>query len=144
MISRSIFLACERERAFELFTTEISSWWPAARRHTGDPGSSITLSSDGSFYEVATDGRRVELGRVTAWTAPDLLVLDFFPGTGPDFPTEATITFTTVEGGTLVRVNHGPKPGSRHLFHGVAPRYESSWELVLDALRHASEHSSHW
>lgn len=139
MITRSVVLACSRERAFALFTTEISTWWPAARRHTGDPASSITLGADGEFFKVATDGRRVELGRVTRWAEPETIVLDFYPGTGPEAPTEATITFIPVDGGTRVQVDHRPIAESRHLFDDVAPRYESSWELVLDSLRHASE-----
>lgn len=138
MITRSITIACSQAHAFEVFTKQVSTWWPASRRHTGDAASEITLSSEGPFFEVATDGRRAELGYVRAWEPPALILLDFYPGTDPDHPTEARITFEAVPGGTLVRVEHGPTPASIDLFDQRAPRYEESWELVLAALASAA------
>jgi len=83
VIDKSVVLPCEPERAFAIFTAEISRWWPTERRHTDDPASRITLDEAGPFFEEAADGTTVPLGRVRAWEPPARLVLDFYPGTGP-------------------------------------------------------------
>lgn len=139
MISRSVTLACPPDYAFEVFTTQASTWWPASRRHTGDAASEIVISAEGPFFEIAPDGRRAELGFVRAWEPPRRIVLDFYPGTDPEHPTEAVITFVPVPGGTLVRVDHGPTAASLDLFDQRAPRYEESWEVVFAALADAIE-----
>ena len=134
MIERSVVLACGRERAFALFTERASDWWPEALRHTADARSRIVLLASGRFWELASDGREVELGRVTAWVPPTRLELDFYPGTGADAPTAVVVRFTTEGSGTRVAVEHRPKAASAGLWDLGAPRFERSWELVLAAL----------
>ena len=138
MIHQSVVLSCPPERAFEIFTSHMDRWWPSARRHLSG-ASTIRIQESGRFWEENTAGEFVELGRVTLWDSPRKIVLDFYPGTGIEAPTEATITFTPVEKGTLVDVFHGPTELSKHLFESRAPAYTSSWSLVLQALQgHAS------
>jgi uncharacterized protein YndB with AHSA1/START domain len=134
MIEKSVLLACAPARAFALFTERASDWWPAPLRHTGDERSEIRMLAGGRFWERASDGREVELGRVTAWEPPERLILDFYPGTGEQHPTEVVVRFTDVAGGTRVIVEHAPKTESADLWAGGAPRFDRSWDLVLDAL----------
>ena len=134
MIEQSVDLALAPPEAFALFTERISEWWPADRRHTSDPASTLHLLASGRFFERASDGREVELGRVTAWEPPQRILLDFFIATGPDHPTEAEIRFEPIPTGTRVVVRHRPKAASRHLWDQRAPRYARSWEAVLAAL----------
>jgi hypothetical protein len=135
MMVKSVVLPLAPPVAFALFTQKIGHWWPADRRHTGDPASEIFLLQSGRFYERAGDGREVELGYVRFWEFPNRILLDFFIATGPDKPTEVEITFTAQErGGTRVTVAHRPKPASVDLWAERAPRYERSWEVVLAAL----------
>ncbi len=140
MIEKSVVLPCSIERAFALFTEEISAWWPPDRRHTGDPESTMQLLASGRFYERARDGREVELGRVRAWEPPARLVLDFYPGTDADHPTEVEVRFAGegAPSSTRVTILHRPTPASEALFHGSAPRYHASWDRVLAALVSAS------
>jgi hypothetical protein len=140
VIEKSIVLPCSIERAFALFTEEISAWWPPDRRHTGDPESTMQLLPTGRFFERARDGREIELGRVRAWEPPARLLLDFYPGTGADHPTEVEVLFAG-EGAPLatrVTILHRSTPASEALFRGTAPRFVASWDRVLDALRSAS------
>jgi hypothetical protein len=134
MIERSVVLACACERAFALFTERASDWWPELLRHTGDARSQITLLASGRFWERASDGREVELGRVTAWEPPSRLALDFFPGTGAAHPTEVVVRFSAEGDGTRVVVQHRPKAASADLWAAGAPQFEHSWNLVLAAL----------
>lgn len=137
-IEKSVLLRCGRERAFALFTEEAGAWWPPERRHTGDPASRIAMSEGGRFYEEAGDGRVVELGRVRAWEPPDRLLLDFYPGTDAEHPTEVEVRFTDEGGDTRVQVFHRPTAASEALWTSRAPRYVASWALVLDALARAA------
>jgi uncharacterized protein YndB with AHSA1/START domain len=136
MIEKTVLLPVDVERAFALFTEEISVWWPPERRHTSDPSSAMFLLASGRFFERASDGREVELGRVRAFEPPKRLLLDWYPGTDAAHPTEVEVLFVA-EGGpesTRVTVHHRPTPASEALYPTRAPRYAGSWDLVLAAL----------
>jgi hypothetical protein len=135
VIERSAFLECSPAHAFALFTERASEWWPEMLRHTTDPGSEIRMVADGRFWERATDGHEVELGRVTMWDPPRRLALDFYPGTDTHHPTEVVVRFAREEGGTRIVVVHGPKAESADLWAAGAPGFERAWDLMLPALR---------
>jgi hypothetical protein len=138
MIEKSAYLACPPAKAFALFTERASDWWPEGVRHTSDPHSEIRMLAEGRFWERATDGHEVELGRVLLWDPPRRLILDFYPGTDELHPTEVVVRFTAENGGTRIVVEHRPKPESAGLWATGAPKFERSWTLVLAALRDAS------
>lgn len=138
MIINSVLLDMDLQRAFALVTCRVSEWWPEDLRHTGDRNSSIFLLASGRFYERAGDGREIDLGKVTLWNKPHVLVLDFYVATGPDHPTEVEIRFEAEEAATRVTVIHRPKPDSMQLWNERSPRYATSWSIVLASLeRHA-------
>ena len=134
MIINSVLLDMDMPRAFALVTGRIDEWWPTDRRHTGDGSSTIFLLASGRFYERASDGREVELGKVTLWNDPHVILLDFYIATGPDHPTEVEIRFETEGERTRVTVIHRPQPESAHLWDERSPRYAASWSIVLAAL----------
>ena len=135
-IEKSTLLPCGQAQAFALFTEAIAEWWPPERRHLPDPSSTIVLDPT-RFFERDSHGKEVELGRVLEWVAPERLVLDWYPGTGPDQPTRVTIRFVPESDHTRVLVEHGPTPASADLFEARADRYRASWDLVLKSLRGA-------
>ena len=135
---RSVWLPCTVARAFELFTGEVGAWWPPERRHAGDGGGEMFLLASGRFYERAGDGREVELGRVRAWEPPARLLLDFYPGTDADHPTEVEGAFAAEGEGARVTVTHRATAASAALFGPRAPRYAASWDVVLPALARAA------
>lgn len=133
MIHKTTLLRCPPARAFELFTEHAGAWWPAGRRHTGDAASEIVLEASGRFYERGGDGREVELGVVRVFERDARLVLDWFPGTGPECPTRVEVRFEAEGEGTRVSITHGPGPCSEALFALRATAYQRSWELVVHA-----------
>jgi hypothetical protein len=133
-IVKSVLLPLPPGAAFALFTERAGAWWPSDRRHTGDPASDIVLAETGRFFERARDGREVELGFVRAWEPPHRLLLDFYIASGPDKPTEIEIAFVEEGAGTRVTVTHRPTPASAALWSERAPRYATSWDLVLASL----------
>ena len=137
MINKSVFLPLTLERAFELFTTQISRWWPADRRHLNDPNSELFLLESGRFYERAADGTELDLGHVRFWESPHRIVLDFFIGTDAAHPTEVDIRFAAEAGGSRVTVNHQSNETSAALWDKRVPVFGRSWDAVLSALRAA-------
>jgi uncharacterized protein YndB with AHSA1/START domain len=135
MIEKSVVLPCPPEKAFRLFTERISEWWPVSHRPSKDPASMVRIEPMGRFCETASDGREHDLGFVREWQPPSRLVLDFYPGTDPQHPTEVTVRFTPDDGGTRVTVEHRPTEASRDLWESRAPRFVAGWDAVLAALR---------
>ena len=134
MIEKSVLLACPAAEAFQLFTARISEWWPETHRLTKDPESQLFLEPTGRFWERASDGREIDLGRVQLWEPPNRLALDFYIGTNAAQPTALEVTFTAENDGTRVTVFHRPKPESEELWSQRAGVFERSWEKVLSAL----------
>jgi uncharacterized protein YndB with AHSA1/START domain len=142
MIEKSAFLECAPERAFALFTERASDWWPETLRHTSDPRSEIRLLASGRFWERASDGHEIELGRVVTWEPSQRLILDFYPGTDADHPTKVVVSFAPDGAGTRVVVEHGPKPESAELWLERAPGFERSWALMMPALQKLLDNDS--
>jgi uncharacterized protein YndB with AHSA1/START domain len=138
IIEKTVFLPIPRERAFALFTEQISQWWPEDRRHTKDPDGELFLLAGGRFFERARDGQEVELGRVLRFEPPGKLVLDFYIGTDPSHPTEVTVTFSAETDGTRVKVEHHATPASDELWKLRAAAFERTWGIVLAALASAT------
>jgi uncharacterized protein YndB with AHSA1/START domain len=134
MITKTAVLPCSIERAFELFTEHASEWWPPERRHTRDPASEIRMLASGRFWERDTHGREVELGRVRTWQPPSRLVLDWYPGTDVDHPTQVVVSFAAEGASTRITIEHRPLPASDDLWGDRVSRYVASWDLVLAAL----------
>ena len=138
MITQSVHLQLAPAAAFSLFTARISEWWPRQNRHLDDPASTLHLLESGRFFERATDGREVELGKVRVWETGKRIVLDFYVATGPQRPTEVEVRFDAADAGTCVTVTHTSKPESEGAWTERAPRYSRAWERVLGALAHAA------
>lgn len=134
MIVKSVVLACDPDRAFALFTEHGGLWWPAARRHTTDANSTIRMEACGRFFERSSDGAEVELGVVRHFEPARRLLLDWYPGTGSEHPTQVEVTFAVADGGTRVTVRHSQGSASFAVFGGNAPAYDRSWDLVLAAV----------
>ncbi len=134
MIVKSVVLQCDPGRAFALFTENAGLWWPPERRHTQDARSTIHMEAAGRFFERSNNGTEVELGLVHHFEPASRLLLDWYPGTGPENPTQVEITFEAVDGGTRVTIHHGPGSAGSVAFGRNAPAYDRSWDAVLAAL----------
>jgi uncharacterized protein YndB with AHSA1/START domain len=76
-VSRTITVAATQERAFQVFTEQLGSWWPK-EYHIGETDMAdfvLEPMDGGRWYEVGVDGTECETGRVTAYEPPDRVVL---------------------------------------------------------------------
>lgn len=134
MIVKHALLPCNVARAFALFTEHAGSWWPLERRHTDDASSLIRIEAGGRFFERSSDGTEVELGVVRAFEPARRLLLDWYPGTGREQPTEVEVTFETIEAGSRITITHSPGAARNGAFDLKAVHYARSWDLVLAAM----------
>jgi uncharacterized protein YndB with AHSA1/START domain len=92
------------------------------------------MEASGRLFERANDGTEVELGVVRHFETSSRVLLDWYPGTSPENPTQVEVTFEAVDGGTRVTVRHGPGSAGPATFERNVPAYDRSWAAVLAAV----------
>jgi uncharacterized protein YndB with AHSA1/START domain len=111
-VRRSVVVPADPERAFEVFTAGISSWWPASH-HIGDaPIAEVLIEPfvGGRWYTRHEDGSETYTGFVRAWEPGERLVvtwqIDAQWRYDPALVTHVEVRFEPVEGGTRVTIEH--------------------------------------
>jgi uncharacterized protein YndB with AHSA1/START domain len=99
---------CPPAHAFDVWTRQISRWWPADHTATGVPGSRVVLEGrpGGRIFERTPAGEEVDWGEVSAWEPPDRLVYWWHLRRDRADATEVEIAFRPRAGGTLVEIEH--------------------------------------
>jgi len=132
-ISKSIHVKRSVEDAFRLFTEEIGSWWPLKEgfSYGRERAKDIFLEArvGGRFFERFADGTEYEVGRVTVYQPPRLVVFSWID---PDWEgaTEVEVRFAADGTGTRLELEHrgweaGPKAKS------AGARFNGGWKTVL-------------
>jgi uncharacterized protein YndB with AHSA1/START domain len=142
-VRRSVTVRAPRERAFEVFTTGMSSWWPRESHHISDrPAAEVVMEPrpGGRWFERDAEGGECDWGFVTEWEPPGRVLLawhltpewDFDPD--PANATEVEVTFTPTDGGTRVELEH--RGFEKHGAPGTKMRESVSssggWQELLD------------
>jgi uncharacterized protein YndB with AHSA1/START domain len=140
-IRRSITVGRTREDAFELFTTQMASWWPLethtrADHDNGDKTEDVVFEPrvGGRIFEVLSSGQEGLWGTVTAWEPPSRVVFDWKPNDEDRPSTEVEVTFSDAgDGRTRVDLEHrrwellGPELAAE-----ARADYEPGWAYVFD------------
>ena len=72
-ITKTLTVPLSPDRAFKLFTEEMSDWWPleshSLSAQDGEPAASVTVTpeKDGPVTETKPDGSTAKWGTVTEW-----------------------------------------------------------------------------
>lgn len=132
---KELTVSAPPERAWTVFTEEIDSWWPVAT-HSMVPERvrEIVFESrlGGRILERWSDGTEHVWGAVDLCDPPRRVRFSWQPNHDRPAATEVEVTFTGVEGGTLVRLEHrgwerlGAEEGAESRFD-----YDGGWEYVL-------------
>lgn len=105
----SFEVACPASRAFDVWTADISRWWPADHTVTGQRGVDVILEMrpGGRIFERTASGVEHDWGEVTAWDPPRRLAyLWHLRGDRAD-ATEVEISFAAIgEHATRVDIEH--------------------------------------
>lgn len=141
-IRRSVTVACSPERAFEVFTSEMGTWWPlgthsrAASEHESEGVKvervEVQGHVGGQVLEHMSNGIALPWADVLAWEPPARLVLAWKPNSADRPPTEVEVTFEAAGQGTLVRLEHrGWERLGAELREAARAGYDTGWEMVL-------------
>jgi uncharacterized protein YndB with AHSA1/START domain len=137
-IRRRIVVRCSAERAFEVFTGEMSSWWPfevfSIAADTEGEAQRVVVEphAGGRIYEVLADGTQVSWGEVRTWDPPGRLVLAWKPNDRPQPPTELELTFAEHADGTTVVLEHRGWELLGPLADESRENYDAGWPMVFD------------
>jgi len=138
------------ERAFEVFTREVASWWSPNTLFQFTPRSPGTLAfeppsdrREGRFTETLANGKVFEIGKISVWAPGERLVFGWRQATfasGQD--TEVEVRFEAVGTETRVTVEHrgwDSVPADHVAKHGFPEtlflrRHGEWWRDLLDAM----------
>jgi uncharacterized protein YndB with AHSA1/START domain len=131
-VRKSITVKAGAQRAFEVFTAGLDSWWPRSHHIGKVPMKRAILEGrvGGRCYSEQTDGTECDWGEITAWEPPRRFVMAWKITAQwqyqPDLSksSEVEVRFTPVENGsTRVDLEH------RH-FARVGAGWESMRAMV--------------
>lgn len=113
LVKKQVFVKTTPERAFEVFTSEMSTWWPLASHHISKidaKNAVIEPFVGGRWFERGVDDSECDWGRVLAWDPPSRLVLAWQISADwqhdAALMTEVEVRFTAENGGTRVDLEH--------------------------------------
>jgi uncharacterized protein YndB with AHSA1/START domain len=112
-IIQSIEVKVPPARAFELFTAQMSAWWPRGKTVGAQPHVAIVVEAKegGRWFERDKAGYESQWGKVLAWEPPHRVLLGWQLNSqwsyDPAFLTEVELTFVALAaGGTGVILEH--------------------------------------
>lgn len=115
----SIEVAAPPQLAFDVFTSQIDTWWLRGPKHRFRAPWNGTLVFEpgptGRLLEQYTDGTTFVIGRVVQWRPGERLVLNWhLPSFTDAESTEVDVRFEATADGTRVSVEHRGWSGLRH------------------------------
>jgi uncharacterized protein YndB with AHSA1/START domain len=108
-VRKQLVVKASRSRAFDVFTSQMSRWWPKTHSNTRSPLKEYIIEPrvGGRWYAVAEDGSSAQTGYVIAWQPPEVLVLAWQLNAewqfDPHLITEVEVRFIA-ESATVTRV----------------------------------------
>ena len=136
-VRKTLSVNCSPERAFEVFTAEVASWWPTTTHsihHEDVTDVVLEPRVDGELYELAEGGKRAHWGRVTAWEPPRRLVITWANASQASDPSAySRVTFEIEEYEDMVRltVTHDELVAGSGMAIGIS----KGWPVVLASLK---------
>jgi uncharacterized protein YndB with AHSA1/START domain len=139
-VRRSVTVALDPQRAFELFTARMDAYWPRGHHIGAVPMAEAVLEphADGRWYERGIDGSQCQWGRVAVWQPPTRLVLVWQLNAewkfDPTLETEVEVTFIEQSPGhTRVELEHRNLERFGEQAHAVRALFESpkAWAGIL-------------
>jgi uncharacterized protein YndB with AHSA1/START domain len=146
-VRTQIVVEAPRERAFEVFTAGMGSWWPTTHHILDGDLAEMVFEprAGGHVYDRATDGRECRWGRVLAYEPPDRVVfswdinLQWQLETVPDRTSEVEVRFIAEsESRTRVELEHRglERHGDGWESMQAAVASPGGWPAGLEALAH--------
>jgi uncharacterized protein YndB with AHSA1/START domain len=111
-VRKSLRVSAPPARAFDVFTSGMSRWWPPTHTILKAPFKAYIVEprAGGRWYQIGTDGSESDTGSVRVWEPPSRLVLVWRLNAqwqyDPDLDTEVEVNFIPDGTGTNVELEH--------------------------------------
>jgi uncharacterized protein YndB with AHSA1/START domain len=133
-VEKSVTVNVPVERAFEVFTDEIATWWPL-RTHAVDTERSEAVIMEsrvgGRLFERAPSGEEHIWGTVVVWEPPSRIVYSWHPGRGEETAQEVEVTFAPEGDATRVEIRHTGWEKLGDSMEEVVASYDEGWDAVI-------------
>jgi activator of Hsp90 ATPase-like protein len=133
-VRKILAVACSPERAFEVFTREIGSWWPLGQYSIGgDKITEVVFEEHvgGRIFERHSDGGEGEWGRLLEWEPPRSFTMSWYPGHDSSEATELQVRFAPDGDGTRVELEHRGWEARGAQAAEARTSYNNGWDTVL-------------
>jgi uncharacterized protein YndB with AHSA1/START domain len=138
----SIEIDCPQARAFDLWTSRTSTWWPIDHSVSGAAGLEVVFERHvgGRLYERTPDGDEHQWGTITRWEPPAVVAYRWYLRADPVDSTDVEIRFVVVgEETTRLEIEHrgwerlgaaedSRRRGNQHGWEAVLPRFVEAAE----------------
>jgi uncharacterized protein YndB with AHSA1/START domain len=131
-IRREVLVDLDPDRAFELFTAQISDWWPLASHSVFGAHASVTFT-DEKLVETLGDQTAV-WGEVIEWQPGRRLVISWHAGHSEAESTRVSVSFTEQGEQTLVALEHSGWEAREDPI-AIRREYGQGWPIVLASYR---------
>jgi uncharacterized protein YndB with AHSA1/START domain len=133
-VHKALVVDCSPERAFEVFTRGLGTWWPLGMHSIGGERITEVVFEEqvgGRIFERHDDGGEGEWGRVLAWEPPTRFVMTWYPGHDSSEATELEVCFAAEGDGTRVDLEHRGWEILAGRAQETRSGYDSGWGEVL-------------
>jgi uncharacterized protein YndB with AHSA1/START domain len=136
-ITKQLVVKAPLERAFDVFTTRMTTWWPKEHHIGKVPFVALVIEPrvEGRWYERGEDGSECQWGRVLAWEPPARLLLawqlDATFKYNPELVTEVEVRFTSLDAGST-RIDFEHRNLDR-LGLEIGPMMSEGWGGILQS-----------
>jgi uncharacterized protein YndB with AHSA1/START domain len=136
-VRKSVVVNCDVERAFEVFTREIGSWWPLDTHSIGQHQITEVVFEEkvgGRVFERHENGGEGEWGRVLVWEPPARFVMSWYPGKDASQTNQATeleVRFRGEGDATHVDLEHRGWEVFAEEAEETRSSYDGGWGTVL-------------
>jgi uncharacterized protein YndB with AHSA1/START domain len=137
-VRKTLTVPLEPERAFDLFTHGIGSWWPLETHSRAGEVEGATVERvefptepGRPILERLSTGDAFPWGELAASEPPHRVVIAWKPNANPNPPTEVEVTFTADGEGTRIELEHRAWEALGDLAAEGRAGYDEGWDLVL-------------
>jgi uncharacterized protein YndB with AHSA1/START domain len=125
-VKRTIRVNVPIEKAFQVFTERMGTWWPATHHIGAQPFRDVIVErrAGGRWFERDANGAECDWGRVLAWEPPYRLTLSWH--LQPDFKDNADPTLASEV--ALEFIAEGKEATRMELEHRHIERHGQGWE----------------
>lgn len=137
-VVKSITVPCDPEKAFDLFTRDISNWWPKDKHSVSAMNGKVArvigldLSKGGEIWEIDHEGKRVLWGSFADFDRPDRVRINWHINSPADQATMVEVAFKPAKNGTEVVLSHSNWETLGDQAENMRNGYNNGWVHVFE------------